>query len=67
MNDQERLESVKHCKWVDEIYFPAPWSYQIDFLKKIDCDFVAHDVAPYGAGETEDVYLPMKKLGMYVF
>jgi choline-phosphate cytidylyltransferase len=25
MNDEERVESVRHCKWVDEIHFPAPW------------------------------------------
>jgi cytidyltransferase-like protein len=25
MNDSERIESVKHCKWADEILFPAPW------------------------------------------
>lgn len=64
MSDHERLESVKHCKWVDEIYFPAPWSYEIEFLQNLECDFVAHDVAPYGASETGDVYAPMKKAGM---
>lgn len=29
MNETERIESVKHCKWVDEIYFPAPWTPNI--------------------------------------
>ena len=64
MNETERRESVQHCKWVDEIYYPAPWSYEIEFLENMNVDFVAHDVAPYGADGTGDVYAPMKKTGM---
>lgn len=47
MNDQERVESVEHCKWVDEIHFPAPWSPTIEFLDSIGADFIAHDTIPY--------------------
>ncbi|WP_423787573.1 adenylyltransferase/cytidyltransferase family protein, partial [Klebsiella pneumoniae] len=25
MNDQERYESLLHCKWVDEVIPEAPW------------------------------------------
>jgi choline-phosphate cytidylyltransferase len=47
MNEVERVESVRHCKWVDQIYFPAPWSPTIDFLDSIEADVIAHDTIPY--------------------
>lgn len=64
MNDDERIESVKHCKWVDEIYFPAPWFPDVEHLTTNNFDFVAHDVAPYGASGVDDVYFEMKEMGL---
>jgi len=66
MSDDERIESVKHCKWVDEIYFPAPWCPDVEFMMSQDFDFVAHDVAPYGAPGSADVYHGMKEMGMFL-
>ena len=64
MNNDERIESVKHCKWVDEIYYPAPWSPDVEFLCSQSFDFVAHDVAPYAADGSGDVYAEIKSMGM---
>jgi choline-phosphate cytidylyltransferase len=64
MSDSERIESIKHCKWADEILFPAPWCPDVEFLVCNNFDFVAHDVAPYGGEGTEDVYDAIKKNGM---
>ena len=25
MNEIERVEVIKHCKWVDEVMCPCPW------------------------------------------
>jgi len=66
MNDDERIESVKHCKWVDEIYFPAPWFPDVEHLTTNNFDFVAHDVAPYGASGVDDVYFEMKEMGLFL-
>jgi choline-phosphate cytidylyltransferase len=32
MNDQERYESLRHCKWVDEVIENAPWTVDQEFL-----------------------------------
>lgn len=67
MSDQERTESVKHCKWVDEVYFPAPWNVTLDFIDSINVDFIAHDTIPYTiGGDVEDCYFPMKKVGRFL-
>jgi len=66
MNDDERIESVKHCKWVDEIFFPAPWFPDAEFLIENDFHFAAHDVAPYGGTGTADIYQPIKDMGMFL-
>ena len=34
MDEAERCESVQHCKWVDELYFPAPWAPTLEFMKE---------------------------------
>lgn len=43
MMESERIESLKHCKWVDEILFPTPWSPDVEFLTENKFDFIAHD------------------------
>lgn len=34
MDEQERVESVRHCKWVDEVIENAPWIIDKDFVTK---------------------------------
>jgi choline-phosphate cytidylyltransferase len=34
MNAAERYESVRHCKWVDEVVEDAPWLIDQEFLDK---------------------------------
>lgn len=47
MTDLERYESLRHCKWVDEVIADAPWVITDEFLEKHDIDFVCHDALPY--------------------
>ncbi|KAJ1612701.1 choline-phosphate cytidylyltransferase [Cryptosporidium canis] len=48
-NLQERTETLRHVKWVDEIISPCPWVIDEKFIEKHKIDFVAHDDAPYVA------------------
>lgn len=42
-----REESVRHCKWVDEVIPNAPWVMTPEFLEEHKIDFVCHDALPY--------------------
>ena len=60
MNENERYEAVRHCRYVDELIPDAPWSLDEDFLKDRKIDFVAHDDLPYGAEGEDDIYKWLK-------
>ncbi|KAI8934052.1 hypothetical protein NX059_008818 [Plenodomus lindquistii] len=62
----ERAESVRHCKWVDEVIEDCPWIVTAEFLLKHNIDYVAHDDLPYGADEGDDIYGPIKAKGMFL-
>jgi choline-phosphate cytidylyltransferase len=62
----ERAESVRHCKWVDEVIEDCPWIVTAEFLEQHGIDYVAHDDLPYGADEGDDIYKPIKEKGMFL-
>ncbi|KAF4314050.1 Cytidylyltransferase [Botryosphaeria dothidea] len=66
MSARERADSVRHCKWVDEVIEDCPWVVTPDFLEKHQIDYVAHDDIPYGADEGDDIYAPIKKEGKFL-
>lgn len=66
MNDSERYESVRHCRYVDEVVCDAPWSLTPEFLQQHKIDFVAHDDIPYSSDGSEDVYAHIKEMGMFL-
>ncbi|KAI8880522.1 hypothetical protein K501DRAFT_286839 [Backusella circina FSU 941] len=66
MTDTERYESVRHCKWVDEVVPDAPWYVTQDFLDKHQIDYVAHDAEPYQSTESGDVYSFVKEQGKFL-
>lgn len=67
MTEDERYESVRHCKWVDEVVKDAPWIITEEFLDAHDIDYVAHDALPYAdaTGQNDDVYGPVKRMGRF--
>ncbi|KAM0753484.1 hypothetical protein T439DRAFT_310244, partial [Meredithblackwellia eburnea MCA 4105] len=63
LTSAERYESVRHCKWVDEVVEDAPWTVDADFLDKHAIDYVAHDEEPYVSAGSDDVYAFVKSRG----
>lgn len=66
MDEHERYEAVRHCRYVDELITDAPWTITDEFLEKHKIDFVAHDELPYAAVNSEDVYKDIKARGMFL-
>ncbi|KAF9434348.1 hypothetical protein BGZ76_008163 [Entomortierella beljakovae] len=66
MTDKERYESVRHCKWVDEVIESAPWFVDQAFLDKHKIDYVAHDDIPYKSVDSDDVYAFVKNQGSFL-
>lgn len=65
MTYDERVQSVSHCRWVDEMIPDAPWVVTEDFLAKHRIDYVAHDGVPYVSEGVEDIYEIPKRLGKF--
>lgn len=65
---EERAETLRHCRWVDEIIAPCPWIITPEFVEKHRIDFVAHDDIPYPASADVDgdIYGWLKKEGKFV-
>lgn len=70
LNWKERCESVRHCKWVDEVIYDAPWVITKEFIEKYNIDYIAHDNSPYPLSSSNntyinDVYQEVKELGIF--
>jgi choline-phosphate cytidylyltransferase len=67
MTEAERYESLRHCKWVDEVIPDAPWVLNQEFMDKHKIDYVAHDSLPYAdtSGAGKDVYEFVKSVGKF--
>jgi choline-phosphate cytidylyltransferase len=66
LSGAERAETVRHCKWVDEVIPNCPWIVTSEFLNEHNIDYVAHDDEPYGADEGDDIYAPIKTEGKFL-
>ncbi|KAF7827138.1 choline-phosphate cytidylyltransferase 2-like [Senna tora] len=67
MTEAERYESLRHCKWVDEVIPDAPWVINQEFIDSHNIDYVAHDSLPYAdaSGAGNDVYEFVKAIGKF--
>ncbi|KAK8813751.1 choline-phosphate cytidylyltransferase B [Blastocystis sp. ATCC 50177/Nand II] len=65
MTEKERYESLRHCRWVDEVVRDAPWVVTKEFLDEHKIDFVCHDDIPYASAGSSDVYADIKNMGRF--
>ncbi|XP_042483763.1 choline-phosphate cytidylyltransferase 2-like isoform X2 [Macadamia integrifolia] len=67
MTEAERYESLRHCRWVDEVIPDAPWVITQEFIEEHKIDYVAHDSLPYAdaSGAGKDVYEFVKAMGKF--
>lgn len=65
MHSEERYESLRHVKWVDEVVEDAPWTVDQEFIDKWEIDYVAHDEEPYVSAGSDDVYAFAKSIGKH--
>ncbi|OMH84096.1 Choline-phosphate cytidylyltransferase 2 [Zancudomyces culisetae] len=65
MTERERYESLRHCRWVDEVVRDAPWVVTQEFIDKHKIDYVCHDDLPYASADCDDVYEFVKKQGKF--
>ncbi|KAK9462208.1 cytidylyltransferase-domain-containing protein [Lipomyces oligophaga] len=67
LTDQQRYDTIRHCRWVDEVIENGPWVVTPEFLEEHDIDYVAHDDIPYaGSDGSADIYLPLKIAGKFL-
>lgn len=66
LSGAERAETVRHCRWVDEVIPNCPWIVTPEFLDQNKIDYVAHDDLPYKADEGDDIYAPVKAQGKFL-
>ncbi|EAU87607.2 choline-phosphate cytidylyltransferase [Coprinopsis cinerea okayama7 len=66
MTHAERLEAVRHCRWVDEVVPDAPWVITQEFLDQHQIDYVAHDEEAYPSVGHTDVYGFVKEQGKFI-
>ncbi|KAK9451650.1 uncharacterized protein V1518DRAFT_369300, partial [Limtongia smithiae] len=67
LTDRQRAETLRHCRWVDEIIENSPWEVTPEFLEEHKIDYVAHDDIPYAGGNgVDDIYQPIKEAGKFL-
>ncbi|CCH59580.1 hypothetical protein TBLA_0B07640 [Henningerozyma blattae CBS 6284] len=66
LSDKQRCETLRHCRWVDEVIPDSPWCVTPEFLEKHKIDYVAHDDLPYVSANSDDIYKPIKEMGKFL-
>ena len=67
MQEQTRYNSVRCCKWVDEVVEGAPYVTQLDILDKYNVDFAVHGDDLVTTATGEDTYKYVKEAGRFKF
>jgi len=65
MNEKERAESVRHCRYVDEVIENAPWVVTQEFMDDYSIDYIAHGEDLSLDENGKDAYEFVKKQGKF--
>lgn len=60
----ERVRSVKGCRWVDEVIPDAPWRFDPSWIEKYGIDLVVHG-DDFSSEQEESCYEAPIRLGIY--
>ena len=63
MNNDERLATVRACKWVDEVVFDTPYNPSLELLDKLHCEYVVHGDDMSTTADGRDAYEEVKQAG----
>ena len=66
MGDFERVRSVQHCRYVDEVLAFSPYYPTLQFVLDNKIDFVMHDPTPYPWDGMDDMYGELKELDIFI-
>jgi choline-phosphate cytidylyltransferase len=66
MNEKERYECVRHCKYADEVVEDAPWVVTPEYMEKHKIDFVSHGEDLSLDENGNDVYQRIKDMGRFL-
>ncbi|EGC31017.1 hypothetical protein DICPUDRAFT_99357 [Dictyostelium purpureum] len=65
MNGEERAESLRHCRWVDEVVENAPWIVTQEFIDEHNIDYVSHGEDLCLDKDGNDIYQFVKDQGKF--
>eukprot|EP01129_Flabellula_baltica_P002416 TRINITY_DN12228_c0_g1_i1.p1 TRINITY_DN12228_c0_g1~~TRINITY_DN12228_c0_g1_i1.p1 ORF type:complete len:252 (-),score=63.24 TRINITY_DN12228_c0_g1_i1:36-758(-) len=65
LNQEQRSESVRHCRYADEVICPGPWVVTDEFLVEHDIDFVVHGPDISYDENGNDCYAHLKEIGKF--
>jgi choline-phosphate cytidylyltransferase len=59
MNEAERVESIRQCRYVDQVISKCMWIATMDYLRKYKIDYIVHGEDPIIADNGVNVYQPI--------
>jgi ethanolamine-phosphate cytidylyltransferase len=65
LNEEERAEILRHCKFVDEVVVGTEYTPTFELLKKLDCGFYAHGDDPCFNSDGVDLTKMFKEKNMF--
>ncbi len=65
LNELERKEITKACKWVKEVYVVDSYVLGPEILDQFNCDFVMHGDDIIRDANGDSIYTPFEKIGKF--
>ncbi len=66
MNERERYEAVRGCKWVDEVVEDAPYVTTLEIMDQYGCEVCIHGDDLSTGADGKDTYQLVKDAGRFV-